>query len=388
MNGQRVVTVPLFFQLHIIQLTVPVALLFTFFFPQRMFMFLFFFYYLFAIFIYKYVDFIEKKFQVINEKQTTRLFPDESGQFFIHLKNGASIPLVNGVCYFHLNSSLLPHKDQGIEQISKTLFSFPFSQPAHSAQKWDLTLTATKRGVFQIEQFECVLKDPFHLLTVHLPVLDKLRTEIIVYPSPKEVAGLQELQQLLNGSYRTNFSFYNDETSIIGVKRYERESFRSIHWKASAKMQELQAKQYEPVKNYSWTICLSLAADRGFGWKDNIEELISYATYICQYATKHQIPFELFISVLAEGGALHVPLNEGQTQYAKALEELARISDDSTLLPKQGFLHYIMKKRERSSSIIFLGLHKKELPLLTQPTFVIHDEGMVEPVENLAISHS
>ncbi|WP_433774036.1 DUF58 domain-containing protein [Bacillus wiedmannii] len=388
MNGQRVVTVPLFFQLHIIQLTVPVALLFTFFFPQRMLMFLFFFYYLFAIFIYKYVAFIEKKFQVINEKQTTRLFPDESGQFFIHLKNGASIPLVNGVCYFHLNPSLIPHKDQGIEQISKTLFSFPFAQPAHSAQKWDLTLTATKRGVFQIEQFECVLKDPFHLLTVHLPVFDKLRNEIIVYPSPKEVAGLQELQQLLNGSYRTNFSFYNDETSIIGVKRYERESFRSIHWKASAKMQELQAKQYEPVKNYSWTICLSLAADRGFGWRDNVEELISFATYTCQYATKHQIPFELFISVLAEGGALHVPLNEGQTQYAKALEELARISDDSTLLPKQGFLHYVMKKRERSSTMIFLGLPKKELPLLTQPTFVIHDEGMVEPVENLAISHS
>ncbi|TKI80621.1 DUF58 domain-containing protein, partial [Bacillus wiedmannii] len=67
----------------------------------------------------------------------------------------------------------------------------------------DLTLTATKRGVFQIEQFECVLKDPFYLLTVHLPVFDKLRTEIIVYPSPKEVAGLQELQQLLTGSYRT-----------------------------------------------------------------------------------------------------------------------------------------------------------------------------------------
>ena len=126
---------------------------------------------------------------------------------FYSFKNGASIPIVNGVCYFHLNSSLIPHKEQGIEQISKALFSFPFSQPAHSAQKWGLTLTATKRGVFQIEQFECVLKDPFHLLTVHLPVFDKLRTEIIVYPSPKEVAGLQELQQLLNGSYRTNFSF-------------------------------------------------------------------------------------------------------------------------------------------------------------------------------------
>ncbi|GAB6512822.1 DUF58 domain-containing protein [Bacillus cereus] len=382
MNGQRVVTVPLFFQLHIIQLTVPGAILFTFFMPQRIIMFLFFSYYLFAIFIYKYVAYIEKKFEVINEKQTTRLFPDESGKFFIHLKNGANIPLVNGVCYFHLDSSLIQHKDQGIERISKTLFSFPFSQPAHSAQKWDLTLTATKRGVFQIEQFECVLKDPFHLLNVHLPVFDKLKTEIIVYPSPKEVAGLQELQQLLTGSYRTNFSFYTDE----GVKRYERESFRSIHWKASAKMQKLQAKQFEPVKNYSWTICLSLAADRGFGWKDNVEDLISFATYICQYATKYHIPFELFISVLAEGGALHLSLHEGQTQYAKALEELARISDDSTLLPKQGFLHYVTRKRERSSTMIYIGLQKNELPLLSQPTFLINSEGMVESVENLALS--
>ena len=41
----------------------------------------------------------------------------------------------------------------------------------HIRHKMGLTLTATKRGVFQIEQFECVLKDPFHLLTVHLPVL-------------------------------------------------------------------------------------------------------------------------------------------------------------------------------------------------------------------------
>ncbi len=53
-------------------------------------------------------------------------------------------------------------------------------------------------------------------------------------------------------------------------------------------------------------ICLSLVADRGFGWKYNVEDLISFAKYIGQYAKKQQIPFELFISVLAEGGPLHL----------------------------------------------------------------------------------
>lgn len=120
--------------------------------------------------------------------------------------------------------------------------------------------------------------------------------------------------------------------------------------------------------------------------EENVEDLISFTTYICQYATKHQIPFELFISILAEGGPLHLPLNEGQAHYGKALEELARISDDSTLLPKQGFLHYVTRKRERSSTMIYIGLQKNELPLLSQPTFLINNEGMVEPVENLALS--
>ncbi|SEG86623.1 ATPase family associated with various cellular activities (AAA) [Bacillus sp. ok061] len=140
----------------------------------------------------------------------------------------------------------------------------------------------------------------------------------------------------------------------------------------------------EPAKNYNWTICLSLAVNRRFGWKENLEDLISFTTYICQYATKHQIPFELFISVLAEDGVLHLSLNEDQTKYTKAVEELARISNNSTLLPKQGFLHYAT--RERSSTLIHISLQKGELFILSHPTFLITNEGMVEPVENLTIS--
>ncbi len=58
-------------------------------------------------------------------------------------------------------------------------------------QKWDLSLTATKRGVFQIEQFECVLKDPFHFIicTFYLYLIN-LRTEIYLCTLLlKEVAG-------------------------------------------------------------------------------------------------------------------------------------------------------------------------------------------------------
>ena len=77
---------------------------------------------------------------------------------------------------------------------------------------------------------------------------------------------------------------------------------------------------------------------------------------------------------------------KGKHITQKALEELARISDDSTLIPKQGFLHYTNRKGERSSTMIYIGLQKNDLSLLSQPTFLINNEGMVEKLENLALS--
>ena len=112
--------------------------------------------------------------------------------------------------------------------------------------------------------------------------------------------------------------------------------------------------------------------------------MISYATYICQIATEKNIPFELFISILVEDGPLHLPLSEGQMQYAKALEELARISEDSALLPRDGFLHYMMRKRARSSAMFFLGIPKKNIPHTMQPTYIVHNEGVVEQLEYMA----
>lgn len=58
-------------------------------------------------------------------------------------------------------------------------------------------------------------------------------------------------------------------------------------------------------------ICFFLVVDCGFGWKDNVEEFILYVIYIFQYVMKYYILFELFISVLVEGGVLYVLLNEG-----------------------------------------------------------------------------
>lgn len=35
--------------------------------------------------------------------------------------------------------------------------------------------------------------------------------------------------------------------------------------------------------------------------------------------------------------------------------------------------------------MIYIGLQKNELPLLSHPTFLINNEGIVETIENLAL---
>ena len=137
MNGQRLVSVSLMFQNYMIKLTIPIALLFTFYLPQSFIIYPFLFYYMFSFFIYRYVTNIENHFQIMNKKQTTRLFPEESGQLSIMLQNKARLPLVNGKCFFHVNPSLVTHRP--VERPESQIHS-PVSRVLPNVKNIDKTL--------------------------------------------------------------------------------------------------------------------------------------------------------------------------------------------------------------------------------------------------------
>lgn len=390
MNNQHIEIVPLFLQHYILKLTIPIFLLFFFVFQNNTIIYFFLFYYLLAISLHFYVSYIEKNIKVSDSKKTVRLFPKETGTLSIIMQNNARLPIMNGKITFRtsklplINEHILFNSDSPlynyskVETVSNTIFTFSFVQNAASMQQWDFSFQATKRGCFQIENLECIIGDPFQFIHIHLPSIHKLRAEILVYPSLKPVIGLQQIFQTTPGTYKTTLSFHQDESTIIGIKPYERESFRSIHWKASVKMQQLHAKQYQPVLNHSWSICLCLSYDAIPDWNIHMEDLISYTAFICQTAVEKKIPFELFISVLSENNPIHLPTNEGIQQYTQTLEKLARITQGNVLLPKKRFIHYFMNKRDYSSSLIFIGVNKTDIPSTQQPTYFVSDKGVVE----------
>ncbi|MEY8347411.1 DUF58 domain-containing protein [Bacillus cereus] len=390
LHKQRIVTIPVFFQPYIIKLTIPITLLFFLVFPNQIALFFFFIYYLLAIALYFYVFHVEKNLQITNEKKLIRLFPTENGTLSILVHNAAKLPIVNGKITFRTadlplinkkttcNHHSFFYEQTKLNGTSSNIFTFPFTQKSESVQQWNFTFQATTRGCFHIENLEYMIGDPFNLIHVHSSAIHDLKTELLVYPIPKPVVGLHIIFQTNPGTYYTNFSFYQDESTIIGIKPYEKESFRSIHWKASAKMQQLHVKQYQPILNHSWSICLCLSYDTIPDWNIHMEDLISFTAFICQTAAEKNIPFELFISILSDSKPLHIPINKGIDHYAQVLENLARIKQKNILLPKNRFIHYFINKCSNSSSLIFIGVNKKDIPSAQQPIYLVTDKGVVE----------
>ncbi|MFD3449513.1 DUF58 domain-containing protein [Microbacteriaceae bacterium 4G12] len=376
MKWERIEVASVFLEKYTAAMLLPVAGLFFLILPNSIFSYLFIVYYLLFACTYLYVLYMERSITIKEIGENIRLFPAEQANIRIAVENGAKLPVINSSYVFRVDSSLISQLET--EKTSKGMCSISFSQSSRSSHSWDFPFLATQRGTFSVKAPECIIRDPFHLMELHLPLGRKSKVKIIVYPTLQPVVGLQKLIQFEVGDYQTAYSIYKDEAAIIGIKTYEGESFRSIHWKASARKQELQAKQYQPVFNHTWTIVLCLSSEVGFNWKTNLETLISRAAYICKLATEKNIPIELFISILGEGGVVHVPLGSGNKHYIKIMEVLAAISYDNDLIAREQFFRYLARTHQKSSLLLFIGVSRQYVKRTLQPTYIVTDAGGVE----------
>ncbi len=112
-------------------------------------------------------------------------------------------------------------------------------------------------------------------------------------------------------------SFLYDETAVVGIKPYEKESFRQIHWKATAKMQSMYDKHYQPITNKRYTILL--------------------------YITE---PKE---------GVFKLPLNTCINHLQMTLEKLAIIQNDLPFMRENYFLSIAKETLDQSHEMIYIN---------------------------------
>ncbi|WP_257347970.1 DUF58 domain-containing protein [Pseudalkalibacillus decolorationis] len=317
----------------------------------------------------RYVISITRKLAYNNERQTIRMFPGDSDRMIVQVANRSKLPVFNSKLSFTLNNHCVIENIQPTEERkSVNEYVVPLTFLPKEQKRLVFTINGTSRGVAKIGTLRFTVYDLLNITTGKL-VNDRLiQTELIVYPTILTVGGVQQLIQTRQGNRVVPSSLHEDRNLIVGTRDYEPgDSFQRIHWKASARMDEIQTKIYEKTMTQTWTIFMNVIFNSDevsqFGENGLLERQISYTAFLCQFAFQHNIPFEIYINIKTRGRIpyMHLEKGEGKSQLAKALELLARLSSNSIKVPMHRVLSMFERRHFSSTLILLVGDNQTDM---------------------------
>jgi uncharacterized protein (DUF58 family) len=205
----------------------------------------------------------------------------------------------------------------------------------------------TRRGAWAFGPVELSSGDifGFTLRRELAPGIDTL----VVYPRivPLTALGLPARRPF--GDFGTPHRLSEDPLRVSGARAYAPgDSMRHIHWKATARHQELQTKQFDPSASHPLAIFLNVNIFERL-WQGIDSELLEYAitatASVARWAWDNRHPIGLYANAVVQPGGRPVAIapSSHRDQLLHILDALARTSDyarwpiESTL--QQASLH-------------------------------------------------
>jgi uncharacterized protein (DUF58 family) len=162
------------------------------------------------------------------------------------------------------------------------------------------------------------------------------RDWLIVYPRVRPLAELGLPTKDPFGDSKAWQRIFEDPARTVGVREYQpQDSFRRIHWKASARLQRFQSRLYEPTTSYHLAIFLNVATFVK-PWQgilpEVLEESIRVAASIANYAVAEKYQVGLLANGRIPGSdqPLKVLPSRDPQQLTRILEALAGVTGIAT----------------------------------------------------------
>jgi uncharacterized protein (DUF58 family) len=192
-------------------------------------------------------------------------------------------------------------------------------------------LRCAARGAFTLGPVRLRSGDPFGFAgrEVVLPVFDRL----LVYPRvvPIEQLGLPSRHPFGEGPDPRRL--FEDPIRNAGVRPYQpQDSPRNIHWKASARLQQLQTRIHEPTTSHTLMLYLNLATFEGLWWaalnRDVLELAVLAAASVALWALEQGYQVGMTTNGAPAGGGdeLSLPPASDPQHQVRILDLLARVS--------------------------------------------------------------
>lgn len=265
-----------------------------------------------------------------------RIFPGEAAPLRLRLANRKLLPLAFVEVEDELPPEVEASRGRRVETARPNTFALINSTSLLWFERvsWRYELTARRRGYYRIGPATLRSGDLFGFFR-----REQMLTEVehlLVYPHvvPVEQLGLPSRQPL--GERRSEQRIFEDPVRTIGVRDYARDdSFKRIHWKASARRQELQVKVYEPTTTPTALIFLSVDtfAYRFQGYDaELLEASITAAASVANWLIGQRHAVGLYANATIPGSDQHVkiPPKRDPEQLTTLLAALAKLVPMST----------------------------------------------------------
>jgi uncharacterized protein (DUF58 family) len=237
----------------------------------------------------------------------------------------------------------------------------------YSSAKWRYELPCLKRGYYPLGPAVISSGDIFGLYSRSLKTA--LEDYVIVYPKVFPVGHLRIPSHHPIGESRSEYRVFQDPTRMIGVRDYRHgDSLRHIHWKASARLQALQVKVFEPTTTFKVALFLSVDSFTADGClsEDRFELGISVAASLAHHVIEQGSPTGVFVNTREadSGQAVSIAPSGSRDQLTAILEALAKVTA-SPCDPFERFLENEQKLLHAGTTVAFIfGKPPEGLPLL------------------------
>jgi uncharacterized protein (DUF58 family) len=300
-----------------------------------------------------------------------RVFPGESIELKLRLENRKLIPLpwvrLEDDIPAHLapDISLLPseYPEYGILSRKAALLWY-------TAINWHHTLYCGKRGYFRLGPLRVISGDIFGFYSRSMT--SSVKDYVIVYPRifPLDKLAIPSLYPL--GETRAERRLFADPTRSIGIREYRpHDSLRHIHWKATARHQDLQVKIFEPTTTLKVIILLAVDSfpAEGPGAGEDFELGVSTAASIACLVNERGSQVGLFVNTrMADSrNPVRIPAGRGTEQLVSILESLAKVTyrsspfesfvqNERARLPYGATLMFVVSQPSKSFGAVITGL--------------------------------
>ncbi|MGE8206693.1 DUF58 domain-containing protein [Heyndrickxia sp. NPDC080065] len=315
-----------------------------------------------------YLNQIGKNLYLDNKKEMSRLNIGEHGEWLFTFMN-QGFPIVKGTLSIAFDDCIEPTTFPYIKNRSFNEVTIPFKAWTNEQVEVRIPFVAVKRGVSHIYKLEVKINHLFGSGVVLLNYNDIIKMKKLVYPSRKMIPFMKEQPILLHGFQQSKNSLFNDPLQPIGTREYVNgDSFQHIHWKATARMQQLQTKVFQNIGARTWLFVMNISERHSI--THDLENLINYTAFLIEQAVKENIPFAIAINVRTHGEIPYYYLSEGEgrIQRQKAYEMLSMLSIHSFPFPH----HIMLKDLDKKGNIHPVVIHIGECTSMTNQVLLAY----------------